>query len=176
MVLEVKRGHDEDSDTDFDIMNSAVSTESMDMAEEDMSQVEGCGLSGSEEDDECASSPAGSAYDDQDMIKTAMSDEVTKQLAAAGRLGQDPPRGPSTDWRVLTTADVAGTNGLTCPPKHGGTRDRGFLVAHPMADHCENCFTSMIAAEPHAPSSSLSLFNTWLDRIACRTAESGKTC
>ncbi|CAH0405127.1 unnamed protein product [Chilo suppressalis] len=87
MVLEVKRGHDEDSDTDFDIMNSAVSTESMDMAEEDMSQVEGCGLSGSEEDDECASSPAGSAYDDQDMIKTAMSDEVTKQLAAAGPVG-----------------------------------------------------------------------------------------
>ncbi|RVE41254.1 hypothetical protein evm_014099 [Chilo suppressalis] len=52
-----------------------------------MSQVEGCGLSGSEEDDECASSPAGSAYDDQDMIKTAMSDEVTKQLAAAGPVG-----------------------------------------------------------------------------------------
>lgn len=50
-----------------------------------MSQVEGCGLSGSEEDDECASSPAGSAYDDSgDLIKTAMSDEVTKQLAAAG--------------------------------------------------------------------------------------------
>ncbi|RVE41380.1 hypothetical protein evm_013969 [Chilo suppressalis] len=30
-----------------------------------------------------------------------------------GRLGHDPPRGPSADWRVLTTADAAGTNGLT---------------------------------------------------------------
>ncbi|CAG9796281.1 unnamed protein product [Diatraea saccharalis] len=88
MVLEVKKGQGEDSDTEFDIMNSAVSTESMDMAEEDMSQVEGCGLSGSDDDDECASSPAGSAYDDgQDMIKSAMSDEVTKQLAAAGPVG-----------------------------------------------------------------------------------------
>ncbi|RVE46402.1 hypothetical protein evm_008936 [Chilo suppressalis] len=28
-----------------------------------------------------------------------------------GRLGHDPPRGHSADWRVLTTADAAGTNG-----------------------------------------------------------------
>lgn len=51
-----------------------------------MSQVDGCGLSGgSDEDDDCASSPAGSTYDDSaDIIKNAMSDEVTKQLAAAG--------------------------------------------------------------------------------------------
>ncbi|XP_028040448.1 DNA-binding protein Ewg isoform X7 [Bombyx mandarina] len=70
-------------------MNAAVSTESMDMTEEDMSQVEGCGLSGgSEDEDECASSPAGSNYDDgNDIIKNAMSDEVTKQLAAAGPVG-----------------------------------------------------------------------------------------
>ncbi|CAG4958400.1 unnamed protein product [Parnassius apollo] len=70
-------------------MNSAVSTESMDMAEEEMSQVDGCGMSGgSEDEDECASSPAGSAYDDGgDVIKNAMSDEVTKQLAAAGPVG-----------------------------------------------------------------------------------------
>ncbi|RVE44984.1 hypothetical protein evm_010348 [Chilo suppressalis] len=38
-----------------------------------------------------------------------------------GRLGHDPPRGPSADLWVLTTADAAGTNGLTCLPKHGGT-------------------------------------------------------
>ncbi|CAK1540344.1 unnamed protein product [Leptosia nina] len=84
MVLENKQ--DDDSDTN---MNSAVSTESMDMAEEDMSQVDGCGLSGaSEDDEECASSPAGSAYEDAgDVIKSAMSDEVTKQLAAAGPVG-----------------------------------------------------------------------------------------
>ncbi|RVE50761.1 hypothetical protein evm_004510 [Chilo suppressalis] len=54
-----------------------------------------------------------------------------------GRLGHDPSRGPSADWRVLTTADAAGTNGLTCLLKQGGTRDRRFLVTHPMTDHCE---------------------------------------
>ncbi|RVE43124.1 hypothetical protein evm_012203 [Chilo suppressalis] len=41
-----------------------------------------------------------------------------------GILGHDPPGGPSADWWVLTTADAAGTNGLTCLPKHGGARDR----------------------------------------------------
>ncbi|RVE46097.1 hypothetical protein evm_009261 [Chilo suppressalis] len=44
-----------------------------------------------------------------------------------GRLGHDPPRGPSADWWVLTTADAAGTNGLTCLPKHGGARDSKCL-------------------------------------------------
>ncbi|RVE46209.1 hypothetical protein evm_009167 [Chilo suppressalis] len=64
-----------------------------------------------------------------------------------GRLGHDPPRGPSADWRVLTTADATGTNGLTCLPKHGGARDSKFLVTHPMTDHCESYLTSTIAAE-----------------------------
>ncbi|RVE53011.1 hypothetical protein evm_002309 [Chilo suppressalis] len=64
-----------------------------------------------------------------------------------GRLGHDPPCGPSADWWVLTTADATGTNGLTCLPKHGGARDRTFLVTHPMTDHCESCLTSTIAAE-----------------------------
>ncbi|VVD04273.1 unnamed protein product [Leptidea sinapis] len=54
-----------------------------------MSQVDGCGLSGaSEDDEECVSSAAGSAYEDAgDIVKSAMSDEVTKQLAAAGPVG-----------------------------------------------------------------------------------------
>jgi hypothetical protein len=30
--------------------------------------------------------------------------------------------------RVLTTANAAGTNGLTCLPKYGGARDNTFLV------------------------------------------------
>ncbi|RVE40927.1 hypothetical protein evm_014423 [Chilo suppressalis] len=47
-----------------------------------------------------------------------------------GRLDHDPPRGPSADWRVLTTADAAGPNGLTSLPKHGGTRDGRFLEDH----------------------------------------------
>ncbi|RVE49721.1 hypothetical protein evm_005591 [Chilo suppressalis] len=64
-----------------------------------------------------------------------------------GRLGHDPPRGPSADWWVLTTADAAGANGLTCLPKHGGARDSKLLVTHPMTDHCESCLTSTIAAE-----------------------------
>lgn len=53
-----------------------------------MSQVEGCGLSGaSDDEDECLSSPAASTYGDSaDLIRNAMSDEVTKQLAAAGYL------------------------------------------------------------------------------------------
>ncbi|CAH0400269.1 unnamed protein product [Chilo suppressalis] len=50
-----------------------------------------------------------------------------------GRLGHDPPRGPSADWWVLTTADAAGTNGLTCLPKHGGVRDSKFF-GHPSND------------------------------------------
>ncbi|XP_039759295.1 DNA-binding protein Ewg isoform X5 [Pararge aegeria] len=65
-------------------MNSAMSTESMDLAEEELSQVEG--MSGaSEDEDECVSSPAGSTYEEgADSTKNAISDEVTKQLAAAG--------------------------------------------------------------------------------------------
>lgn len=81
-------GSQDEEDPDY-VMNSAVSTESMDMEGEDMSQVDGCGLSGgSDDEDDCASSPAGSNYDDSaDLIKNAMSDEVTKQLAAAGPVG-----------------------------------------------------------------------------------------
>ncbi|RVE46213.1 hypothetical protein evm_009103 [Chilo suppressalis] len=43
-----------------------------------------------------------------------------------GRLGHDPPREPSANWWVLTTADAAGTNGLTCFPKHGRAGDSNF--------------------------------------------------
>jgi hypothetical protein len=34
------------------------------------------------------------------------------------RTGHNPPRGPSVVWWMLTTANAAGTNGLTCLPKH----------------------------------------------------------
>ncbi|RVE42264.1 hypothetical protein evm_013072 [Chilo suppressalis] len=60
------------------------------------------------------------------------------------RLNVYTPEKKLAYWRVLTTADAAGTNGLTCLPKHGGTRD---VVTHPMSDHCESCLTSTIAAE-----------------------------
>jgi hypothetical protein len=32
--------------------------------------------------------------------------------------GHNPPRGPSADWRLVTTANAVGTNSLTCVPKH----------------------------------------------------------
>ncbi|XP_068627041.1 DNA-binding protein Ewg [Battus philenor] len=88
MVQEAKC-RQEEADSEYGTMNSAVSTESMDMTEEEMAQVEGCPVSGgSDDDDDCASSPAGSAYEDgAEAIKSAMSDEVTKQLAAAGPVG-----------------------------------------------------------------------------------------
>jgi hypothetical protein len=33
------------------------------------------------------------------------------------RTGHNPPRGPRAGWWVLTTANAAGINGLTCLPK-----------------------------------------------------------
>jgi hypothetical protein len=45
--------------------------------------------------------------------------------------GHNPPCGPSAGWWVLTTANAAGTNGLTCFPKHGAARSK-FLVTYPM--------------------------------------------
>jgi hypothetical protein len=57
------------------------------------------------------------------------------------RTGHNPPRGRSAG--VLTTANAAGTNGLTCRSKHGGAQDKKFLVTHPMTD--QRCLTSVIA-------------------------------
>jgi hypothetical protein len=57
--------------------------------------------------------------------------------------GPYPPRGPSAGWRMLTTANAAGTNGLMCLPKHGGARDNKFLVNHPITD--QRCLISAIA-------------------------------
>jgi hypothetical protein len=50
---------------------------------------------------------------------------------------------------VLTTANAAGPNGLTCLPKHGGARDDKVLVTHPMTDHGERCLDSAIARPAH---------------------------
>jgi hypothetical protein len=54
-----------------------------------------------------------------------------------------PPRGPGAGLWVLTTANAAGNNSLTCLPKQGGARDNKFLVTHPMTD--QRCLTSAIA-------------------------------
>ncbi|CAG9783610.1 unnamed protein product [Diatraea saccharalis] len=61
------------------------------------------------------------------------------------RMGHDPPPWPNADWRVLTTANAAGTNGSTCLPKHEVARDNIFLVTHPVTDPCESCLTTTIA-------------------------------
>jgi hypothetical protein len=54
---------------------------------------------------------------------------------------------------VLTTANAAGTNGLTCLPKHGA-RDNKILVTHPMTD--QRCLTSAIARRSALPGPSSS--------------------
>jgi hypothetical protein len=43
------------------------------------------------------------------------------------RTGHYPPRGPSAGWWVLTTANAAGANSLTCFSKHGGARDNKYF-------------------------------------------------
>jgi hypothetical protein len=66
------------------------------------------------------------------------------------RTGHNPPRVP-------TAANAAGTNRLTCLPKHEGKK---FLVTHPMTDKC--CLTSVIAhrsALTAGPSSSSFIVN-----------------
>ncbi|RVE53851.1 hypothetical protein evm_001513 [Chilo suppressalis] len=60
-----------------------------------------------------------------------------------GRLGHDPPRGLSADWRVLTTADAAGTNGLT---KKG--RKKPSNKVHP-CDVCEKVFQTGYELKKH---------------------------
>jgi hypothetical protein len=77
------------------------------------------------------------------------------------RTGHNPPRGPSTGWWVLTTANAAGTNGFTCLPKHGGARDNTFLVTHPMTG--QRCLTSAID-RAHWPSHRAHHCRSWLHR------------
>jgi hypothetical protein len=61
------------------------------------------------------------------------------------RKGHNPLCRSSAGWWVLTTANTAGTNGLTCLTKHGKARDNKFLVTHPMTD--QRCLTSAIARQ-----------------------------
>jgi hypothetical protein len=75
--------------------------------------------------------------------------------SAVIRTGHKPPSGLSAGWWVLTTANAAGTNGLTCLPKHGGFQDNKFLVTHTMTG--QRCLASAIARQSTltaAPSSS----------------------
>ncbi|RVE51675.1 hypothetical protein evm_003647 [Chilo suppressalis] len=73
--------------------------------------------------------------DEVEDVERRYTPELVQELQSAkafpmdgiGRLGHDPPHGPSADWRVLTTADAAGTNGLTCLVKHEGAQDSIFF-------------------------------------------------
>jgi hypothetical protein len=78
------------------------------------------------------------------------------------RTGHNPPRGPSSDWWVLTTANAAGTNGLRTNVRfeaafeEAGARDNKFLVTHLTTD--QRCLTSAITRRSPltvGPSSSL---------------------
>ncbi|RVE48661.1 hypothetical protein evm_006732 [Chilo suppressalis] len=51
-------------------------------------------------------------------INNPTAGEQAFPMDGIGRLGHEPPRGRSADCRELTTADAAGTKGLTCLPKH----------------------------------------------------------
>jgi hypothetical protein len=59
------------------------------------------------------------------------------------RKGHKPPRGASAHWWVLTSGNAAGTNILTCLPKHGRAQENTFSVTHPMT--YQYCLTSAIA-------------------------------
>jgi hypothetical protein len=81
------------------------------------------------------------------------------------RTGHNPPRGPSAGWWELTTANAAGTNGLTCLPKHGGAWDNIFMITHPMTD--ERCLTSATARRSALTTGSLSSLKhcNWISNI-----------
>jgi hypothetical protein len=57
-------------------------------------------------------------------------------------MGHNHATTPSAGWWVLTTANAAGTNGLTCLAKDGGARNNTFLVTLPMTE--QHCLTSAI--------------------------------
>jgi hypothetical protein len=56
------------------------------------------------------------------------------------RTGHNPPRRPSADWWVLTTAIASRTNGLECLLKHRRTRENKYLNTQPMTDLRERWF------------------------------------
>jgi hypothetical protein len=68
------------------------------------------------------------------QVKYELYDDDDKQN------GFNPRRGPSAGWWVPTTANVAGTNCLTCLPKHGGARRRS-LNAGPSSSSIKQCLS-----------------------------------
>jgi hypothetical protein len=72
------------------------------------------------------------------------------------RTGHNPPRGPSAGWWVLTAANAAGTNGLTCYRSTEKLEIINFWSPithhhHPMTD--KRCLTSAIPRRSARPSS-----------------------
>jgi hypothetical protein len=80
------------------------------------------------------------------------------------RRGHNLPRRLSEALWVLTTANTAGANGLTCLPKHGGARDITFF-GHPSDDRpillsFHNPTPSALTAEPSSSSFILSMWKS----------------
>jgi hypothetical protein len=68
------------------------------------------------------------------IITSLLTTSLLEQRPFLRKTDKNPPRGRSADWWVLTTANGAETNGLTCLPKHGGARNNKCLVTLPMTD------------------------------------------
>jgi hypothetical protein len=61
------------------------------------------------------------------VISAMFMSEVSFHSDVALVLSRQPDVNPPWNWSgVLTTVNAAGTNGLTCLPKHGGVRDNKF--------------------------------------------------
>ncbi|RVE46251.1 hypothetical protein evm_009075 [Chilo suppressalis] len=60
-----------------------------------------------------------------------------------GRLGHAPPRGPSADCRVLTTADAAGTNGFTDAAWELEQNAFAEIYERPLTCNVEDCLCPM---------------------------------
>jgi hypothetical protein len=76
-------------------------------------------------------------------------------------------KGPSqSDWWVLTAAHAARTNGLTCLPKHEGTRHYTFLITHPI-HLCVSYSTFVIARRPRGYRAPHYSKSNWLRNLFC---------
>jgi hypothetical protein len=83
------------------------------------------------------------------IISTAGTQALGTYGSHIRRTGHNPPSGSSADWLVLTPANAAGTDSLTCFPNYGGARDNKILITHPKTD--QRCLGSTIARRVHLP-------------------------
>jgi hypothetical protein len=75
-----------------------------------------------------------------------------------------PPRRPSADWWVPTTANATKNNSLMCFPKHGVAQDNKFLVTHWMTDLSIDCSPSALTMGPWAREKGLYNTHSMVDK------------